>query len=94
MIGSVPANLSLYCIDAASDALYFNKNASGGGVLTKVGDLTLNGFSFGINNASSFDIAANGQAFVPWRENLYGIDLGSGALTALGSLASTKTSSA
>jgi hypothetical protein len=84
--GSVPANLALYYLDAASDALFFNKNAFGGGVLTKVGDLTLNGFSFGVNNASGFDIAANGQAFVSWRENLYSIDLDSGALTALGSI--------
>ena len=84
--GSVPADLSLYYIDAASDALFFNKNAFGGGVLTKIGDLTLGGALFGVNNQSGFDIAADGQAFISWRENLYGIDLGSGALSLKGSI--------
>ena len=85
-LGSVAADLSLYYIDAASDALFFNKNAFGGGVLTKIGDLTLGGALFGVNNPSGFDIAADGQAFISWRENLYGIDLGSGALSLKGSI--------
>lgn len=84
--GSVAADLSLYYIDAASDALFFNKNAFAGGVLTKIGNLTLGGVLFGINNQSGFDIAADGQAFVSWRENLYGIDLGSGALSLKGAI--------
>ena len=84
--GSDTANLSLFYIDAASDALFFNRNAFGGGVLTKVGDLTLGGVLFGINNQSGFDIAADGMAFVAWRENLYGIDLTSGALSLRGSI--------
>ena len=80
------ADLSLFYIDAASDALFFNKNAFAGGVLTKVGNLTLGGALFGINNQSGFDIAADGQAFISWRENLYGIDLGSGALSLKGAI--------
>ncbi len=86
MVGSVSANLSLYYIDAASDALFVNKNAFAGGVLTKVGDLTLGGVSFGVNSASGFDIAASGEAFVSWRENLYAIDLATGALSLKGSI--------
>lgn len=84
--GSVAANLSLYYIDAASDALFVNNNAFAGGVLTKVGDLTLGGSTFGVNDASGFDIAANGEAFVAWRENLYTINLGTGALSLSGSI--------
>ena len=87
-LDSVPADLSLYYIDAASDALFRNNNAFSGGVLTKVGDLTLGGFSFGVNNASGFDIAASGEAFVAWRENLYTLDLGTGALSLSGAIGS------
>jgi len=85
-LGAAAPTLNLYYIDAATDALYVNNNAFGGGVLTKVGDLTLGGFAFGVNNPSGFDIASTGEAFVSWRENLYGINLGSGALTVLGSI--------
>ena len=87
-LDSVPADLSLYYIDAASDALFRNNNSFAGGVLTKVGDLTLGGFSFGVNNASGFDIAASGEAFVAWRENLYRLDLGTGALSLAGAIGS------
>jgi len=85
-LGAAAETLSLYYLDAASDALYVNTNAFAGGSLTKVGNLTLGGVDFGVNAASGFEIAASGSAFVSWRENLYGIDLGSGALTALGSI--------
>jgi hypothetical protein len=84
--GSPAATLSLYTIDALTDALYVNTNAFAGGVLTKVADLTLGGFSFGVNNQSGFEITAAGEAFVSWRENLYAINLGTAALTPLGSI--------
>ena len=84
--GSVPANLSLYYIDAASDALFVNNNAFAGGVLTKVGDLTLGGAKFGVSSASGFEIASSGEAFVAWRENLYAINLGNGALSLSGAI--------
>ncbi len=84
--GSPAASLNLYYIDAESDALYLNNNAFAGGVLSKVGDLTLGGSAFAVNNATGFDIAASGEAFVSWNQNLYAIDLGSGALTALGQI--------
>lgn len=82
--GSPAASLNLYYIDAETDALYLNNNAFAGGVLSKVGDLTLGGSAFAVNNATGFDIAASGEAFVSWDQNLYAIDLGSGALSALG----------
>ncbi len=85
-IGSAAATLNLYYIDAESDALYLNNNAFAGGVLTKVGDLTLGGSAFAVNNATGFDIAASGEAFVSWNQNLYSIDLGSGALSVLGQI--------
>jgi hypothetical protein len=84
--GSPAATLSLYFIDALTDALYVNTNAFAGGVLTKVADLTLGGFSFGVNNPSGFEITAAGDAFVSWRENLYAVNLGTAALTPLGSI--------
>ena len=84
--GAAAATLNLYYIDAASDALFVNNNAFAGGVLTKVGDLTLGGFAFGVNNPSGFEITASGDAFVSWRENLYALNLGSGALTPAGSI--------
>ena len=83
---SPAASLSLYYIDGATDALYVNTNAFAGGVLNKVGDLTLSGVPFGVNNPSGFEIHANGVGYVSWRENLYTIDLGSGALTPQGSI--------
>ena len=89
--GSVAADLSLYYLDAASDALFVNRNAFAGGVLTKVADLTLGGVAFGISQAAGFDIGADGQAFAAWGENLYGIDLGSGALSLRGSIGANHT---
>ena len=55
-------------------------------MLTKVGDLSLGGNPFGINNAAGFDIAASGDALISWRENLYAIDLASGALSVRGQI--------
>jgi hypothetical protein len=85
-IGSPAASLNLYYLDAASDALYVNTNAFAGGALTLVGNLTLGGNPFGIDSSAGFDIASNGQAFISWQENLYGINLGSGALSVLGQI--------
>lgn len=82
--GSAASTLNLYYIDAESDALYLNNNAFAGGVLSKVGDLSLGGSKFAVNNATGFDIAASGEAFVSWNQNLYAIDLNSGALSVLG----------
>jgi outer membrane protein assembly factor BamB len=90
-LGSVAADLSLYALDAASDALFVNKNAFAGGVLTKVGNLTLGGSLFGISGASGFEIAADGTAYVSLRENLYTVDLTSGALTPLGTIGANQT---
>lgn len=87
--GSPAATLNLYFIDAFSDALYFNNNAFAGGVLSKVGDLTLNGNPFGVNNAAGFDITASGNAFVSLQQNLYSINLSSGALTVAGQIGAT-----
>ena len=84
--GSPAATLSLYTIDALTDALYINTNAFAGGVLTKVADLTLGGFAFGVNNPAGFEITASGEAYVSWRENLYAINLATAALTPLGSI--------
>lgn len=84
--GSAASTLNLYYIDAESDALYLNNNAFAGGVLSKVGDLSLGGSKFAVNNATGFDIAASGEAFVSWNQNLYAIDLNSGALSALGQI--------
>lgn len=84
--GSAAATLNLYYIDAESDALYLNNNAFAGGMLSKVGDLSLGGNAFAVNNATGFDIAASGEAFVSWNQNLYTIDLNSGALSVLGQI--------
>lgn len=89
--GAAAGTLNLYYIDAASDALYFNNNAFAGGVLTKVGDLTLGGFTFGVSGPTGFDIASTGEAFIAWQENLYTIDLTTGALATRGSIGANFT---
>ena len=85
-LGAAAATLSLFYIDANSDALFSNTNAFGGGVLTKVADLSLGGASFGINSQTGFDIASTGEAFVAIGENLYSLNLGTGALANQGSI--------
>ncbi len=91
-IGSPAASLNLYFIDATSDALYVNNNAFAGGVLSKVGDLTLNGNLFGISAPTGFDITASGKAFVSSGANLYSLDLTSGALAVAGQIGATQGS--
>ena len=82
--GSPTATLNLYYIDAESDVLHLNNNAFRGGVLSKVGDLTLGGKAFAVDNATGLDIAASGEAFMSWDQNLYSIELASGALSSPG----------
>jgi hypothetical protein len=89
-LGSPTATLNLYYLDANSDALYFNNNAFAGGVLSKVGDLNLNGSIFGLNGATGFDITSSGTAFVSSQQNLYSVNLMTGGLSVVGLIGSAQ----
>jgi Domain of unknown function (DUF4394) len=87
-LGSPTSTLNLYYLDANSDALFLNNNAFAGGVLSKVGDLNLNGNIFGLNSATGFDITPSGTAFVSSQQNLYSLNLMTGGLSVLGFIGS------
>lgn len=84
--GGDPNTQRLYYIDSVTDALYVNTNAYDGGVLTKVAQLNLGGYSFGFTGPIGFDIAPDGHAFVASGRNLFGLNLDTGTLQPLGTI--------
>ena len=93
---AAPASTALYYVNSANDTLSVATSAFNNPMITKVGDLTLNGNPLDILNANGFELFSNGSAFLAATINdsdlmtkLYGINLGTGAAIDLGTFNGT-----
>lgn len=88
-----PPATTLFSLDASLDALVRHSVGPQFSILNTVAGLTLGGLPFDLSSNSGFDVfsagAGNNQAFVSDNNNLYSLDLSSGALTGLGSIAAS-----
>lgn len=91
-----PANTQLYYVNSANDTLSVATAAFNNPVITKVGDLTLNGNALDILNANGFELFNNGNAFLAatindgiFKTQLFNLDLKTGSATQLGTFNGT-----
>ena len=80
------ATTALYSLDSDLDALILHSNGPAFSTLNTVASLTLGGNPFDLGELAGFDIATDGIAYVSNNDELYSLDLTTGALTSIGSI--------
>lgn len=90
-----PPSTALYSIDTGLNALILHSGPAAFSMLNTVGGLTLGGLPFNIGSAVGFDIysaaVGNNAAFVSNGNDLYSLNLATGALSPLGTVGTTES---